>query len=80
MLTGKGRGLVAKCDIKKGDLLLISQPLVFAAGPQGTIPELEELLQRYRATVSRRHGALLVIRPLFVPLAVFVMRAVSYDC
>lgn len=37
--------MVATRDIAAGELLIMCRPLAYAAGPEGEIPDMEQLLQ-----------------------------------
>ncbi|GAX85429.1 hypothetical protein CEUSTIGMA_g12845.t1 [Chlamydomonas eustigma] len=46
-IQGRGRGVVAKEDVLVGSVIMICTPLVFASDVEGTIPDMDELLQQY---------------------------------
>lgn len=47
MGAGAGRGVIATRDIAAGELLMLCQPLAYAAGPEGDIPSMEDLVVKW---------------------------------
>ncbi len=45
--AGKGRGIVARSAIKRGKLLLIESPVLFAEDEEGCIPDPDVLLDQW---------------------------------
>ncbi|EFJ48038.1 hypothetical protein VOLCADRAFT_91197 [Volvox carteri f. nagariensis] len=66
-IPGKGRGLVAQCEMRPGDLVMAVQPVVVLHGQQDAMPSPEalvEYLEKSWPSLPVRHRS--IVRQMFV--------------
>ena len=50
--AGKGRGIVATCDLPTGTLLMVTPPLVLITTQMGAVPALDDLIDVLKSVVK----------------------------